>query len=103
MKIDIGASAKINFTMPVFNRFSATQKALLGLYKTDKSIPYSITVVDNGSESALVKRLLEFYRNKRGSKGNGNKYESSRSLWPHRYWRIGFWRNIPIRRMSSTW
>ena len=61
MKIDIGASAKINFTMPVFNRFSATQKALLGLYKTDKSIPYSITVVDNGSESALVKRLLEFY------------------------------------------
>ena len=61
MKIDIGTSAKINFTMPVFNRFSATQKALLGLYKTDKSIPYSITVVDNGSESALVKRLLEFY------------------------------------------
>ena len=61
MKINIGASAKINFTMPVFNRFSATQKALLGLYKTDKSIPYSITVVDNGSESALVKRLLEFY------------------------------------------
>ena len=61
MEIDIGTSAKINFTMPVFNRFSATQKALLGLYKTDKSIPYSITVVDNGSESALVKRLLEFY------------------------------------------
>ena len=61
MEINPGSSAKINFTMPVFNRFSATQKALLGLYKTDKSIPYSITVVDNGSESSLVKKLFEFY------------------------------------------
>lgn len=61
MEKDQNASFKVNFTMPVFNRFNVTQQALLGLYKTDKSITYSITVVDNGSESPLVKRLLEFY------------------------------------------
>lgn len=55
-------SIKINFTMPVFNRLESTQKALLELYKTDRSIPYTITVVDNGSDDLLVKKLHDFYR-----------------------------------------
>jgi glycosyltransferase involved in cell wall biosynthesis len=53
----------INFTMPVFNRMSATQKALIALFKSDRSIPFSITVVDNGSEPALVDRLKELHKN----------------------------------------
>ncbi|MDR2056380.1 MAG: glycosyltransferase [Desulfovibrio sp.] len=49
--------------MPVFNRLSATQKAILTLFKSDRSIPFTITVVDNGSESALVNKLREFHQN----------------------------------------
>ena len=51
----------INFTMPVFNRLTATQKALVELFKSDRTIPFSITVVDNGSEPALVSALKKFH------------------------------------------
>ncbi|MDR2051191.1 MAG: glycosyltransferase [Deltaproteobacteria bacterium] len=50
----------VNITMPVFNRYEATQKALLALRKSSRQIPFEVTVVDNGSEQALVRRLLEF-------------------------------------------
>ena len=51
----------VNFTMPVFNRYQATQRSLLELRKTESSINYTITVVDNGSDEKLVKKLKEFY------------------------------------------
>ncbi len=51
----------VNFTMPVFNRYFATQKSLLELRKTETSINYKITVVDNGSDEKLVNKLKEFY------------------------------------------
>jgi GT2 family glycosyltransferase len=51
----------INFTMPVFNRLTATQKALVALFKSDRSIPFSITVVDNGSEQHLVNILRKLH------------------------------------------
>jgi len=50
--------------MPVFNRLTATQKALVELFKSDRAIPFSITVVDNGSESQLVNKLKKFYEDK---------------------------------------
>ena len=54
----------INFTMPVFNRLTATQQALVALFKSDRTIPFSITVVDNGSEQELVKKLRDFHDDK---------------------------------------
>ena len=50
----------LNITMPVFNRFHLTQKAILSLRKTRSAIPYALTVVDNGSAPELRRRLLEF-------------------------------------------
>lgn len=50
----------INVTMPVFNRHDTTRLALLALRKCSQVIPFSITVVDNGSEPELVQALLEF-------------------------------------------
>jgi GT2 family glycosyltransferase len=52
----------VNITIPVFNRFDLTQKTILALRKSGSSIPFSITVVDNGSNAALVQRLQEFYQ-----------------------------------------
>ncbi|MDR1243273.1 MAG: glycosyltransferase [Deltaproteobacteria bacterium] len=52
-------SVTLNITMPVFNRYAATQKSLLALYKSSREIPFSITVVDNGSDGTVTKRLIE--------------------------------------------
>lgn len=52
----------VNITVPVFNRFTLTQKTLLALRKSGGSVPFSITVVDNGSDAALVSRLRELHR-----------------------------------------
>ena len=52
----------VNITIPVFNRFVLTQKTLLALRKSKTSIPFTVTVVDNGSDAALVSRLREFYQ-----------------------------------------
>ena len=49
----------LNITIPVLNRFHLTQKTILALRKTVTSIPFTVTVVDNGSETALRERLVE--------------------------------------------
>ena len=49
----------VNITMPVFNRFHITQKAILALRRTSQAIPFTLTVVDNGSDSDLVAKLIE--------------------------------------------
>ena len=54
----------INFTMPVFNRLTATQRALVTLFTSDRTIPFSITVVDNGSEPDIVSTLRKLHANK---------------------------------------
>ena len=54
----------INITMPVFNRLTATQRALVSLFKSNRTIPFSITVVDNGSEQELVRQLRKFHEDK---------------------------------------
>jgi glycosyltransferase involved in cell wall biosynthesis len=53
-------SPVLNITMPVFNRCKLTQRSLLALRKCSQSIPFTITVVDNGSDKDLVDKLLEF-------------------------------------------
>ena len=50
----------LNITIPVFNRFHLTQKTILALRKTTPSLPFVVTVVDNGSEASLRQRLVEF-------------------------------------------
>ena len=50
----------INITIPVFNRLEKTQQTILALRKTHQTIPFVITVVNNGSEPELSSRLLEF-------------------------------------------
>ena len=52
----------VNITIPVFNRLVLTQKTILALRESGDSIPFTITVVDNGSEPALVSRLQELHR-----------------------------------------
>ncbi|MDR2891878.1 MAG: glycosyltransferase [Deltaproteobacteria bacterium] len=52
----------LNITMPVFNRLETTQRALLALRRTSREIPFSLTVVDNGSDADLVGKLREFKR-----------------------------------------
>jgi glycosyltransferase involved in cell wall biosynthesis len=49
----------LNITMPVFNRYEYTHKAIFALRKCSRKIPFTLTVVDNGSDSHLVKRLVE--------------------------------------------
>ena len=49
----------LNITMPVFNRYESTQRALLALRHSDRAVPFSITAVDNGSDPELVRRLIE--------------------------------------------
>ncbi|MDL2313942.1 glycosyltransferase [Desulfovibrio sp. OttesenSCG-928-C14] len=50
----------LNITMPVYNRLHFTQASLLALRKTRSAIPFSVTVVDNGSDADLVDKLREF-------------------------------------------
>ena len=50
----------INITMPVFNRYELTQLSIISLNKMNRNIPFSITVVDNGSEKQLQDRLIRF-------------------------------------------
>ena len=50
----------VNITMPVFNRYHITQKAILALRRTSQLIPFTLTVVDNGSDPELVKKLVAF-------------------------------------------
>ena len=47
-----------NVTIPVFNRPAATERAIRALAATSREVPFHITVVDNGSEPELVKKLL---------------------------------------------
>lgn len=47
-----------NVTIPVFNRPIATERAIRALASTSRDAPFSITVVDNGSEPELVKTLM---------------------------------------------
>ena len=54
----------LNITIPVYNRFYTTQKTILTLRKLNNAIPFSITVVDNGSEKALQDVLVDFAKNK---------------------------------------
>ena len=49
-----------NVTIPVFNRPGATRETILALRRTSQEVPFDITVVDNGSDPALVGMLLEF-------------------------------------------
>ena len=50
----------VNITMPVFNRYELTQLSIISLNKMNRSIPFSINVVDNGSEKQLRDRLIRF-------------------------------------------
>ena len=50
----------VNITMPVFNRKHVTQKAILALRRSSQAIPFTLTVVDNGSDPDLVKKLVTF-------------------------------------------
>ena len=50
----------LNITMPVFNRYELTQTALLALRKCSQEVPFTVTVVDNGSDADLVGKLIEF-------------------------------------------
>lgn len=50
----------LNVTMPVFNRYAITQLTLTALRRSHQHIPFVITVVDNGSEPDLVRKLVEF-------------------------------------------
>ena len=53
----------VNITIPVFNRYELTQLTIIHLNKMDRSIPFVITVVDNGSEERLRNKLIEFKEN----------------------------------------
>lgn len=52
----------VNITIPVFNRLALTQKAILALRESGGRVPFTLTVVDNGSEPPLVSRLKELHR-----------------------------------------
>ncbi|MDR2819566.1 MAG: glycosyltransferase [Desulfovibrio sp.] len=52
----------LNVTIPVYNRFRLTQRTLLSLRRCVQTIPFVVTVVDNGSDKALGQRLLEFHK-----------------------------------------
>lgn len=56
----MSAMPVVNITMPVFNRYDITQAAILALRKTSQEIPFCLTVVDNGSDAPLVRRLIDF-------------------------------------------
>ena len=52
----------VNITMPVFNRPELTDLAIRSLRKGAGSIPFTLTVVDNGSEAPLVAWLREQHK-----------------------------------------
>lgn len=52
----------VNITMPVFNRADLTQKAILSLRENAGAIPFTLTVVDNGSEKNLGELLVAFHK-----------------------------------------
>ena len=52
-------NAPVNVTIPVFNRYESTLKVITAIYKSVRSIPFVISVVDNGSDAALRARLVE--------------------------------------------
>ena len=54
------SSPLVNITIPVFHRPLLTQKTILALRKTSSAIPYTVTVVDNGSSPELRERLRQF-------------------------------------------
>ena len=54
------SSPLVNITIPVFHRPLLTQKTILALRKTSSAIPYTVTVVDNGSSPELRERLQQF-------------------------------------------
>ncbi len=59
----MSTTTQCNITMPVYNRPAMTLKNILNLRgKTRTSIPYVLTVVDNGSEPELRRRLLDLHR-----------------------------------------
>ena len=51
----------VNITMPVFNRYAMTQRTITALRQSSDTIPFTFTVVDNGSDAALVAKLKEFH------------------------------------------
>lgn len=50
----------VNITIPVLNRLDLTQLTLLSLHKSNRTIPFSVTVVDNNSDEDLQKCLTQF-------------------------------------------
>lgn len=54
------SSPLVNITIPVFHRPLLTQKTILALRKTNSTIPFTTTVVDNGSSPELRERLIQF-------------------------------------------
>lgn len=53
-----------NVTIPVFNRPDSTVATILALRCTSQDIPFDITVVDNGSDEELVKKLQDLHEKK---------------------------------------
>ncbi|MBQ7618087.1 MAG: glycosyltransferase [Desulfovibrio sp.] len=53
-----------NVTIPVYNRLQLTQRTILKLRNLTRHLPLSITVVDNGSDEELRKRLITFAEEK---------------------------------------
>ena len=49
----------LNITIPVYNRYKLTVETILSLRKVKNTIPFVITVVDNGSEAPLRNKLIE--------------------------------------------
>ncbi|WP_297670232.1 glycosyltransferase [uncultured Desulfovibrio sp.] len=49
----------LNITIPVYNRYKLTLETILSLRKVKNTIPFVITVVDNGSEAPLRNKLIE--------------------------------------------
>ncbi len=49
----------INVTIPVYNRYKLTLETILSLRKVNKTVPFVITVVDNGSDNELKNKLIQ--------------------------------------------
>ena len=54
---------KINITIPVFNRITETISSITAL-KKNTTVPYTLNVVDNGSDLQLVDILRSLYKDK---------------------------------------
>lgn len=53
----------VNITMPVFNRKDLTQLSIIHINKMSRSIPFELTVVDNGSSEDLRDTLIDYAEN----------------------------------------